>query len=52
MFFQGRIVVDMPTAEANADLLMAYAETGESGEPVYVRASRDRGSRERGPVPA
>lgn len=52
VFFQGRMVVDMPTAEANADLLMAYAETGESGEPVYVRASRDRGSRERGPVPA
>lgn len=40
VFFQGRIVASIDTVDANADLLMAYAETGESGEPVYVRASR------------
>lgn len=40
VFFQGALVVDVNNADANEDLLMAYAETGESGEPVYIRANR------------
>lgn len=42
VFFEGRIVADMPTAGANADRVMAYAETGASAQPVYARASRQR----------
>ncbi|MFV0252383.1 MAG: ATP-binding cassette domain-containing protein [Beutenbergiaceae bacterium] len=40
VFFQGDLVADLANDDVNEDLLMAYAETGGSGEPMFVRANR------------